>query len=113
MIFVSFSISALLSKRCQWLYLGGILMSAMNAMLFISLTNLFFKFQMVTQVQLYIGLIVMSGFVIYDTQVIIEKNRMGSKDYIIHSLDLYLDFLNIFRNLLIILTHKVLLIIRF
>lgn len=49
----------------------------------------------------------MCGFVIYDTQLIIEKYHMGSKDFILHSLDLFVDFVNIFRHLLIILTQKV------
>jgi len=105
-IFVSFTISALLSKRGQWLYLGGILITVLNSMILFSFANLFFKFQIIYQIQLYIGLLVMSGFVIYDTQVIVEKSRGGNKDYIVHSLDLFLDFVNIFRYLLIILTQK-------
>jgi len=48
----------------------------------------------------------MCGFVLYDTQMIIEKHRMGDKDYIQHSLSLFVDMINIFRRLLIILTQK-------
>ncbi|XP_014214623.1 probable Bax inhibitor 1 [Copidosoma floridanum] len=105
-IFVSFTISALLSKRGQWLYLGGILISILNTMLLSTFINFFFNWTIISQVQLYIGLLVMSAFVIYDTQVIIQKSRMGNKDYVIHSLDLFLDFINIFRYLIIILTQK-------
>lgn len=106
-VFVSFSIASLLSKRGQWLYLGGTLISALNMLVLFSLANIFFRSQMIYQAHLYLGLFVMCGFVVYDTQHIIEKNRMGSKDYIAHSLDLFLDFINVFRHLLIILTQKV------
>lgn len=48
----------------------------------------------------------MSGFVLFDTQMIMEKHRMGSNDCIAHSLDLFYDVISIFRRLLIILTQK-------
>jgi FtsH-binding integral membrane protein len=105
-VFVSFSVSSLLSERGQWLYLGGTLISTLNMMVLFSLANLFFRSQLIYQIHLYVGLLVMCGFVIYDTQLIVEKNRMGSKDYIAHSLDLFLDFINIFRHLLVILMQK-------
>ena len=34
------------------------------------------------QVRLYLGLAVMCGFVLYDTQLIVEKRRRGEEDYI-------------------------------
>ncbi|KAJ8679531.1 hypothetical protein QAD02_015318 [Eretmocerus hayati] len=105
-VFVSFSISALLSERGRWLYLGGTLISTLNVLVVLSLANIFFRSQMIYQVHLYLGLIVMCGFICFDTQAIVEKNRMGSKDYIAHSLELFLDFVNIFRHLLVILAQK-------
>ncbi|XP_015513634.1 probable Bax inhibitor 1 [Neodiprion pinetum] len=105
-MFVSFSISAILAERGRWLYFGGTLMTMLNAILLISLANLFLRSPVVHQIHLYLGLFVMSGFVLYDTQLIIEKRRMGSKDFIAHSLDLFIDFIGVFRRLLIILTQK-------
>ncbi|XP_011494613.1 PREDICTED: bax inhibitor 1 [Ceratosolen solmsi marchali] len=105
-VFVSFSISSLLSEQGRWLYLGGTLMSALNIMVLLSLGNILFRSQMIYQIHFYLGLLVMCGFIIYDTQLIVEKNRMGSKDYIAHSLDLFIDFINVFRHLLVILTQK-------
>jgi hypothetical protein len=49
----------------------------------------------------------MAGFILFDTQAIMEKRRMGNQDYIGHSLDLFFDFITMFRKLLIILTQKV------
>lgn len=105
-IFVSFSISALLADRGQWLYLGGTLLSLLNIMVLFSFANLFLRWSIFYQAQLYGGLFLMCGFVLYDTQLIIEKYYMGSKDFILHSLDLFMDFIGIFRHLLIILTEK-------
>lgn len=49
----------------------------------------------------------MCAFVLYDTQLIMEKRRQGDKDFIAHSVDLFIDFLGIFRRLMIILAQKV------
>ncbi|XP_050579812.1 probable Bax inhibitor 1 isoform X1 [Bombus affinis] len=105
-IFVSFSISSLLAERGRWLYLGGTLISLLNIMVLFSFVNLFLRWTIFYQAYLYIGLFLMCGFVIYDTQLIIEKYHMGSKDFILHSLDLFVDFVNIFRHFLVILTQK-------
>lgn len=59
------------------------------------------------QAHLYLGLFVMCGFILYDTQIIMEKRRAGSTDCIKHSLDLFFDLASIFRRLLIILSQKV------
>lgn len=49
----------------------------------------------------------MAGFVLFDTQMIMEKRRAGSTDCIRHSMDLFFDLVSVFRRLLIILTQKV------
>ncbi|KOC66099.1 putative Bax inhibitor 1 [Habropoda laboriosa] len=105
-VFVSFSISSLMAERGRWLYLGGTLMSLLNVMVLFSFVNLFLRWSFFYQAHLYVGLFLMCGFVIYDTQLIIEKYHMGSKDFIMHSLDLFIDFIGIFRYLVIILTQK-------
>ncbi|KAL0100342.1 hypothetical protein PUN28_019599 [Cardiocondyla obscurior] len=105
-VFISFSISALLAPRGRWLYLGGTLMSILNVMILFSFANLFLRSTFIYQAHLYIGLFVICGFIIYDTQLIIEKFDMGSRDFIMHSLDLFIDFIGVFRHLLVILTQK-------
>ena len=56
---------------------------------------------------MYIGLAIFCGFIMFDTQVIIRKARNGDKDFIAHSLDLFIDFVQIFRKVLILLMQKV------
>ena len=59
------------------------------------------------QLHLWGGLLIFCGFVVYDTQAIIEKRRRGDKDAIRHSLDLFIDFIQLFRKILILLMQKV------
>ncbi|KAM9760693.1 bax inhibitor 1 isoform 2-T2 [Dama dama] len=103
MIFTCFTLSALYARRRSYLFLGGILMSAMSLMLLSSLGNLFFGSVWLFQANLYLGLVVMCGFVLFDTQLIIEKAENGDKDYIWHCVDLFLDFVTLFRKLMMIL----------
>lgn len=105
-VFVSFTLCAFLSERGKWLYLGGVLMTLLNSLMLMSLANILFGSTLLWNAQVYVGLVAMCGFVLYDTQAIIEKRRMGSKDFVAHSLDLFVDFIGIFKRLLIILAQK-------
>jgi len=106
MVFVSLSIASLFARRGQYLFLGGTLMTVLSTMLLFSFSNLLFRSKFINDVNLYLGLVVMCGFVLYDTQAIMEKCRMGQKDPIQHSLDLFYDVVNIFRKLVVILMQK-------
>lgn len=105
-IFGSFSLCSLFAERGKFLYLGGTLMTLLSSMLILSLANIFFGSYLLYQVHLYLGLLLMCGFVLYDTQLIVEKRRNGDKDFVTHSVDLFIDFIGIFRRLLILLTQK-------
>lgn len=105
-LFACLTAAAFFAKRGKYLYLGGILMSALGTMALINLGNLFFRSYFVQDLSLYLGLFIMAGFVLFDTQMIMEKHQMGSNDYIAHSLDLFYDVINIFRRLLILLAQK-------
>ncbi|XP_022917463.1 bax inhibitor 1 isoform X2 [Onthophagus taurus] len=106
LVFISFSICSMLAERGKWLYLGGTLMTLLNTVLLLSFANLFFGSNLLFQAHLYLGLVMMCGFVLYDTQLIIEKRRMGSKDFVAHSMDLFIDFIGMFKRILIILSQK-------
>ncbi|OWF36025.1 probable Bax inhibitor 1 [Mizuhopecten yessoensis] len=105
-IFISFSLAALFNTNRTFLYMGGFLLSALSWLCLAGLLNIFIGSRLIWEVQLYAGLFIFCAFVLYDTQMIVEKKRMGDDDYIWHSVDLFLDFIQIFRRLLIILSNK-------
>ncbi|XP_041654701.1 probable Bax inhibitor 1 [Cheilinus undulatus] len=102
-IFICFTLSALYAKRRSYLFLGGTLMSGLSLLFLMSVMNLFFGSVMLFKAHMYLGLLIMCGFVLFDTQLIIEKAENGDKDYIWHCVDLFLDFVTIFRKLMVIL----------
>jgi len=105
-IFAGFTGAALFAPDGKYLYLGGTLLSGLNSLLVLGLLNIFFRSQLLFQVHLYIGLLVFCGFIVFDTQVIIRKAKNGDRDFIAHSLDLFIDFVQIFRKVLILLMQK-------
>jgi len=105
-IFACFSASAYYAERRSYLFLGGILGSALSALTIIGFLNIFFRSPFMYNISLYVGLLVFCGFVCFDTQLIIEKAAMGHKDVIVDSLELFLDFVSIFIRLVIILSKK-------
>jgi len=105
-IFVSFSLCSIFSEEGRWIYFGGTLMTMINTLVILSIANIFLGSQLLFKAHLYIGLAMMCGFILYDTQLIIEKRRMGNKDFVTHSLDLFIDLIGVFRRLVILLTQK-------
>ncbi|CDW55301.1 Bax inhibitor 1 [Trichuris trichiura] len=105
-VFVSFTLAALYAPDRKFLYLIGTLLGLLSTMCWLSLFNFFFGFNFLFQVNLYTGLAVMCGFLLYDTQLIMEKRRMGNSDYIRHCVDLFVDFIGIFRRIMIVLAQK-------
>eukprot|EP00899_Mesostigma_viride_P006199 jgi/Mesvir1/15580/Mv03199-RA.1 len=103
-VFACFSGAALFSRRRSFLYLGGMLSSAISLFMMMRFASLIFGGAVaVFNAELYLGLLVFCGYVLYDTQVIVEKASRGQKDVIMHALDLFVDFVAIFVRLLIIL----------
>ena len=72
-----------------------------------SMANLFIGSSMVASAELYMGLFVFSFYVLYDTQVIVERvESAGVTDDVRHALTLYTDFADIFMRLLVILARS-------
>jgi len=105
-IFLCFSLVSLMAQQRSMLYMGGMLSSALSAMFWMSIMNMFFGSTGIASITLYGGVLIMSGYVCYDTQMIVARYEMGDRDFIYHSLDLFVDFISILRKLIILLTKK-------
>ena len=105
-VFVCFSLSALFAPTGHYLYLGGILYSVLSILFWLSVSNILFGSVLIFKVSVYVGLFMFCGFIIYDTQMIIDDVKIGNKDYVIHAVNLLVDFVAIFKRLLIILIEK-------
>eukprot|EP00164_Ancoracysta_twista_P000508 GFYU01000678.1.p1 GENE.GFYU01000678.1~~GFYU01000678.1.p1 ORF type:complete len:260 (+),score=75.41 GFYU01000678.1:33-782(+) len=103
-VFAAFSASAIFCQRRSMLFLAGFLGSALSLMFTLSFINIFFGSTTIVLFNLYFGLLVFCGFVLFDTQLIIEKSERGNRDHVKHALELFIDFVQIFVRLLIILT---------
>ena len=62
--------------------------------------NIFHKSTILMKLLAAIGIIIFSGYIIYDTNTILQRNYYG--DFITASLDYYLDIINIFIKLTIL-----------
>uniref|UniRef100_A0A3B5M9V8 Transmembrane BAX inhibitor motif-containing protein 6 n=1 Tax=Xiphophorus couchianus TaxID=32473 RepID=A0A3B5M9V8_9TELE len=104
-IFSCFTLSALYAKRRSYLFLGAFCSSYLFILFDQEVNGVVHHvvYFCPCQAHMYLGLIVMCGFVLFDTQLIIEKAENGDKDYVWHCVDLFLDFITIFRKLMIIL----------
>eukprot|EP01111_Echinosteliopsis_oligospora_P000595 TRINITY_DN1065_c0_g1_i2.p1 TRINITY_DN1065_c0_g1~~TRINITY_DN1065_c0_g1_i2.p1 ORF type:complete len:234 (-),score=38.95 TRINITY_DN1065_c0_g1_i2:69-770(-) len=105
-IFGCLSAAALLAKRRKYLFLGGILSSAFSNLLLLGFVNIFLNVEIITVVYLYGGLLAFCAAVVYDTQDIIEKVNEGSRDFIRHSVDLFIDLVGMFVRILVILLRR-------
>nr|QMS47768.1 Bax inhibitor-1-like protein [Fimbriaphyllia ancora] len=103
LIFICLTLSALWAEQRTYLYFGGTLLSGLSLLCFLSLVNLFIGARFIFQLELYGGLLLFCGFVFYDTQLIVYKHKQGDKDFVWHSVELFLDFIEIFRRIMIIL----------
>ncbi|KAJ7561280.1 hypothetical protein O6H91_03G021600 [Diphasiastrum complanatum] len=106
-IFACFSGAAVLARRREFLFLGGLLTSAVSAMMILQFSSMLFGgASFMYMVEIYGGLLLFVGFLLFDTQIIIEKADRGDRDYVKHALDLFVDFAGVFVRILLILTRN-------
>eukprot|EP01013_Petalomonas_cantuscygni_P011223 TRINITY_DN24594_c0_g1_i1.p1 TRINITY_DN24594_c0_g1~~TRINITY_DN24594_c0_g1_i1.p1 ORF type:complete len:242 (-),score=56.09 TRINITY_DN24594_c0_g1_i1:449-1174(-) len=106
-VFLAFSVVALTARRREYLYLGGVLASATSVIFFLGLFNLLFGSTLVFDVTLWGGLLLFVGWVVVDTQIIIEKAAQSAQpDALAHAAELFVDLVAIFVRVLIILLRN-------
>ncbi|OQV18726.1 putative Bax inhibitor 1 [Hypsibius exemplaris] len=106
-VFTCFSLAALLSgNQRQFLYLGGILSSGLMSLMVIRLIGMLTGSKIAMDLTMYLGLAILCGFVLFDTQMIVMKCRAGDRDYIKHALDLFIDAVGLFKHIMVLLAQK-------
>jgi FtsH-binding integral membrane protein len=105
-IFVCFSLSALLAPKREYLYLGGFLMSTLSLLFWASFFNMFFQSVAISWMNIYVGLFMFCGFLLYDTQMIILQIELGRRDFVLHAVNLFVDLVAIFVRILVILLDR-------
>jgi FtsH-binding integral membrane protein len=96
-VFACFSAAALLTPRRSYLFLGGWLSSAVLGMLAVRMGAWLFGLgRLAFEMELVVGLAVFAGYVIFDTQVIVERCGAGDFDVVKHALDLFVDAAAVF-----------------
>ncbi|EGD76233.1 hypothetical protein PTSG_00935 [Salpingoeca rosetta] len=106
LVFATFTMMALQAPSRTWLYLGGILGSMMLVSLTMAIVNIFLGSIILFQAELMLGMLIFSGFVVFDTQVIITKHELGDRDYLSHALDLFVDAAALFKRILVLLAQN-------
>lgn len=102
--FACFSVAAMVARRREYLYLGGLLSSGLSMLLWLHFaSSIFGGSTAIFKFELYFGLLVFVGYIVVDTQDIIEKAHFGDLDYVKHSLTLFTDFVAVFVRILIIM----------
>ena len=102
----SFAAAATMSTRRSMLFLYGGLGSALSVLTLSGLANLFFKSRVLFNAQVYGGLAMFVGYVLADSQLIIERAALGSRDYASDAFMLFTDAVGIFSRVLYMLVER-------
>ncbi|XP_045478444.1 probable Bax inhibitor 1 [Harmonia axyridis] len=102
LIFSSLSACAIFSERGRWLFLGIPLTVLLFTLIIVSFANVVDESKAVSRAIVYLSLFAMCGLVLYDTQVIIERYNNKDADFIGQTMNVFTDFIGIYRRLLII-----------
>lgn len=105
-VFGSLSAAAVFSRRRGFVYLGGVLGGAVGGLAVIGFANMFMGSAALWGVQLYGGLLVFCGYVLYDSQMIVARAEMGDRDVEGHAFELFTDLAAIFKRLVIIMIQN-------
>lgn len=88
------------SKR-DFSFLGGFLMAGLVGLIVVSLAGMFFPIAGLSLAMSYFSVLLFSGYILYDTSDIMQGRQTN---YIMATISLYLDILNMFMSLLRIIS---------
>mmetsp|Transcript_5775 Transcript_5775/g.17228 ORF Transcript_5775/g.17228 Transcript_5775/m.17228 type:complete len:241 (-) Transcript_5775:126-848(-) len=106
-IFAALTFSAIFAKNKRYLMLGGILSASLSILFWVNLASMFFPTRFNYNLQLYGGLVLFCGYVLFDTQRIIAQVQMyEANDPVQDAAKLFMNLTGIIRRILIILAKK-------
>ena len=85
------------------LFVGGIIVCLIQGLFFYRLFGWLLGYTFYNLTYLMFGLLTACLYIIYDTQIIIERAEHGDKDVISHTLVLFVDLFDLFIRILKIL----------
>ena len=98
-IFLALSGYALMTRR-DFSFMGGFLMAGVLAVIVLALANIFLGIPALSLAISAVVILIMSGFILYDTSRIIHG---GETNYVMATIGMYMSIFNIFISLLQIL----------
>lgn len=102
-VFGSLSAYVFISKK-DFSFLGGMLFVGLIGLLVSGIVMMIFNVSAMATVYSLFGIVIFSGFVLYDTSQII--NRLSPDDVVTGAIELYLDMLNLFLFILRLLNSR-------
>ncbi len=85
-------------SRKDFSFLAGFLFVGLIGMIVAGLVMMFFNIPMLSTLYAVCGVLLFSGYILFDTSQII--NRLGPDDFVVGAIELYLDLINLFLYLL-------------
>ena len=105
-LFACLSVAAVFSQRRSYLFLYSFLSTGLIALLVGSWIPSLFPKLISFSSYIYFGLFLFMGFVLYDTQIIIEKAHAGDRNYLGHAVELLVDFVAILKRVIVLLAYN-------
>jgi len=105
-VFLCFTLTALYVPKRTVMALSSILSQTLTFLVWVSLLSLFFPTVWGYSLQLYVGLLLFSGYVLVDTNTIIDAAERGDADAVRDAMRLFTNLVAIFVRILIILMQN-------
>lgn len=105
-MFACFSAAAMFAPTRLSIYAAGMLSATLLVTSILGLVSFFTGYGAISGVHLFLGLVTFSLYTVFDTQLMIRRAELGYTDVPMHTLQLFLDFVNLFVRILKLLSDK-------
>lgn len=108
-IFTGLTLYAFQTKIDYTIYGNTLIIILLSLMLF-GFINIYTNTELLNIIYLLLTIIIFSGFIVYDTQLIVggknNRYKISTQDYVLGAITLYLDIINIFISFLELLSGR-------